>query len=272
MENDIRIGSRNVHYLERDGGGRDARRQDTLLLIHAFPLHAGMWVTQLDAPPPGWRVIAPDLPGFGRTDPVPNATSLDDYAADVIDLLDALHVGEAVIGGLSMGGYVVLALFRLAPQYFRALLLADTRATADTEQGRAGRARLLERLGREGQAGVADEMLPKLLGPSTMRDRPEVAARVREMILSNAALAIATAARAMRDRADSAPLLPSIHMPVLIAVGEEDPLTPVADSREMQRQIAGSRLEIIPAAGHLSNLERPDAFNASLVRFLSDQL
>jgi pimeloyl-ACP methyl ester carboxylesterase len=240
----------------------------TLVLIHAFPLNARMWDAQLALAQEGWRVIAPQLRGFDGAEHDPETNGIDDYAGDVIDLLDALHVKEAVIGGLSMGGYVAFAMFRHAPSYFRGIILADTRPQADTPEGLQGRARMLETLESRGVSAVADEMLPKLLGETTRREKPEVVERIRSLIFSSSARAIAGAIRALRSRLDSTPLLSSMHCPALIVVGEEDTITPPEISQEMHRAIPGSALVRIPACGHLPNVERTEAFNAALGEFL----
>jgi pimeloyl-ACP methyl ester carboxylesterase len=245
----------------------------TVVLIHAFPLNARMWEPQCPAlASSGWRVVAPQLRGFDGGTGDPPATVIDDYAGDVIDLLDSLHFEDAVIGGLSMGGYVTLAMFRHAPRYFRGMILADTRAEADTPEGVAGRKRMLDLIRDKAAPGVADEMIPKLLGESTRRNRPEVAERVRSLITSSSPEAIAGAVRALMTRPDSTELLPSIHCPTLVLVGAEDTLTPPALSDVLHRGVSGSELAVIPAAGHLSNLEQPGAFNAAVAAFLAHRL
>ena len=242
------------------------------MLIHGFPLNARMWEPQLALAANGWRVVAPQLRGMdgGSTDRP--ATSMDDHAGDLVDLLDALHIDDAVVGGLSMGGYVAFALFRHAPRYFRGLVLADTRAEADTPEAVEGRKRLLDLVREKGAAAVADEMIPKLLGEQTRRNRPETAEHLRSLILASSSDAIAHCVTALMTRADSTPLLSSIHCPTLILVGEEDTLTPPALSRKMHEGIAGSRLVTIPGAGHMANLEQPGAFNAALAEFLEHRV
>ena len=260
-----------LRYLEaapRSG----ARPRGTLLLLHAFPLNARMWEGQLALADDGWRVIAPQLRGFGEGAGDPPAASVDDYAGDVIDLLDGLHVKQVVVGGLSMGGYVAFALQRLAARYLQALVLADTRSQADTPEGFAGRERMLKLVQDEGPAGVAEDMMPKLLGETTRRSRPAVVETVRALALSSSTEAIAGATRALMTRPDSTPLLASIHVPTLILVGDEDTLTPPSASEEMHRAIAGSELTRIPQAGHLSNLEQPALFNAALAAFLGHRV
>jgi pimeloyl-ACP methyl ester carboxylesterase len=241
----------------------------TLVLIHGFPLSARMWEPQLELAEQGWRIIAPQLRGFdGTPSPSSVATSVDDYAGDIIDLLDGLHVDHAVIGGLSMGGYITFALFRLAPRYFRAMVLADTRAQVDPPQAIEGRKKMMAAVHEQGVTAAADEMLPKLVCDSTRTNQPEVVATLRAMMLENSADVVAGAIAALMTRPDSLPLLPSIHCPTLILVGDADAITPPAMSEEMQRSIPGAELAVIADAGHMSNMEQPVAFNRTLSRFL----
>jgi 3-oxoadipate enol-lactonase len=262
-----------LRYLEAIPTGAAAERpRGTLVLLHAFPLNARMWNGQLVLAERGWRVIVPQLRGFDDGLGDRAATSMDDYAGDVIDLLDALHIKQAVIGGLSMGGYIAFALLRLAARYVQALILADTRPQADTTDGVAARLRMIELVQTRGTAAVADEMLPKLLTETTRIDRPQTAAHVRELITANSVEAIAGALHALMSRPDSTSLLSSIHVPTLIVVGEQDVLTPLPLSEDMQRAIPGSELAVIADSGHLANLEQPAAFAAALTRFLDHRV
>lgn len=236
-----------------------------LVLLHAFPLNAEMWRPQLDAVPDGWRFIAPDFRGFGRTPRGSQPITIDTFAADVGALMDALEIQEAAIAGLSMGGYVAFAMFRQEPERIASLVLADTRAPADTPEGRAGRVRLREVLAEQGPRGVADQMLPKLLSKDAP---PAIVARARAMIESTAPEGIDGAIQALMTRPDSTPDLSRISRTVLIVVGEHDSVTPQADAEAMQRAIARSRLAVIPGAGHLSNVEQPEAFSRVLEDFL----
>lgn len=264
-----RIGSRSRTYLDTaPGGPPHPPSARTLVLLHAFPLTADMWRRQLAAVPDGWRIIAPDLAGCGRSDDREPVASLDDYAQDVVALLDHLEVSSAVIGGLSMGGYTTFSVYRLAPERFSGIIFADTRAEADTPQGRLGRQALLERLDAGGPSAVADEMLPKLLGETTRRTNPDLETVVRGLILVNRPSGIGNAIRRMMARPDSTPLIARIGCPALVLVGEEDSLTPPDVARDLHRQIASSMLAVIARAGHLSNLEQPEAFNQALCRFL----
>jgi pimeloyl-ACP methyl ester carboxylesterase len=259
-----------LRYLEA-AAAKTTRPRGTLVLLHAFPLNANMWEPQLALAEGGWRIVAPHLRGTDGADADPAAASMDDYAGDVIDLLDGLHVEDAVVGGLSMGGYLAFALFRHAPRYFRGLVLADTRPQADSPEAVEGRRRLLALLRDKGPRAIADEMVPKLLGPDA-RSRPDIVERVRQLVLANGAPAIAGAITALMTRQDSTPLLSSIRCPTLIMVGEHDGVTPPDLSREMEGKIAGAELAIIPNAGHLSSLEQPAAWNAVLARFLEHRV
>ena len=248
------------------------RARGVVVLLHAFPLNAHMWDGQLALAEGGWRVIAPQLRGVDGAAGDPPATSMDDYAGDVIDLLDALHIQTAVIGGLSLGGYVAFAILRLAARYIQGLILADTRPQGDTPASVEGRKRLLQLVQEQGPSAVADEILPKLLGETTRSTRPDVVARMRSLVLTNSADAIGGAIRALMTRPDSTGLLSSIHVPTLIVVGDEDAVTPPDVAEDLHRSIHGSELTVIAGAGHLSNVEQPEMFNAALARFLAHRV
>ena len=246
--------------------------QGTLVLIHGFPLSARMWDGQLELAAKGWRVLAPQLRGFDGAPADNVASSVDDFAGDVIDLLDALHIEQAVIGGLSMGGYVTFAVFRHAPRYFRGMVLADTRAQADPPQALEGRQRTLRVVREQGVAPAADEMLPKLLCEATRAHQPDVVSTLRAMMVRNAPATVAGALTAIMTRPDATPLLSTIHCPTLVVVGDQDALTPPAMSEDIQRGIPGAELVVIPGAGHMSNMEQPAAFNAALASFLEHRV
>jgi pimeloyl-ACP methyl ester carboxylesterase len=246
------------------------RSRGVVVLLHAFPLNARMWGFQFEPlATDGWRVIAPHMRGVDGATTDPPTSGIDDYAADVVDLLDALHVDDAVIGGCSMGGYLSLALMRLAPKYFRGLLLVDTRSQADAPEALEGRKKLLKLAEEQGATGVLADMEPKLLGETTRRERPDVVAHLRDIAMRNSNESIAGMVRALMSRQDSTPLLGGIRMPTLIVVGEEDTITPPAVSQQMHTAIPGSTLEVMPRVGHLPNLEDPARFNDVVVRFLA---
>jgi 3-oxoadipate enol-lactonase len=243
-----------------------------VVLLHAFPLNAEMWQAQLEQVPQGWRFLAPDLRGFGRSRPdVSGPLTMGDYASDVGALLDALELERAWVGGLSMGGYVSFEVFRRMPERLYGLLLADTRPQADTPEGRQGRRASSELVNAKGLGALADQMLPRLLGATSRRERglePEV----RRMIEANSVAGVDAAIHAMMARPDSTADLARITGPTFIVVGDEDELTPRADSELMQREIRRSQLVVLPGAGHLSNLEVPDVFSAALENFLTSNI
>jgi pimeloyl-ACP methyl ester carboxylesterase len=269
--NEVTVGGRTIRWRETDPAATNGEHLSPLVLLHAFPLSAAMWEPQFDAFP-GWRVIAPDTRGFrGPDGPAveqPGEPTLQELAMEVEHVLDALGVRQAVIGGLSMGGYLTLALFREAPARFQGLVLANTKAAADSEEAKDGRRKMLALVETGGPAAVADDMLPKLLGATTHREQPEMARHVRSLIEANSAAAIKGAIGAMMTRPDSRPLLADIACPTLVVSGEEDTLIPSAAAEEMHQAIRESRLVTLPRCGHLSNIEQPEAFNAALLRFL----
>lgn len=240
-----------------------------VVLLHAFPLNRSMWAEQRQELAGRYRVITPDFRGHGQSDLLEEDSTMERLAEDVRGLLDLLRLDRAVLGGLSMGGYVSLAFYRCYPERVLALILADTRASADSDEGRRGREELAAVAEKEGSAAVAARLLPKLLGTSSRERKPEVGAAVREMTHSTSPASIARALRGMGARPDSTPLLPKIQCPTLVLVGEEDTLTPPADSEAMAKAIPGARLVRLPGAGHLSNLEQPIQFNSLLHDFLA---
>jgi pimeloyl-ACP methyl ester carboxylesterase len=244
----------------------------TLLLIHGFPLNPTMWEPQFAMADRGWRVIAPELRGFGDGKGDPPAASVDDYAGDAIDLIDALHIDQAVVAGLSMGGYIAFAMWRHAPNYFRGLVLADTRPQPDAAEAVDGRKRMQQAAREKGPEAIADEMLPKLVGETTRRTRPDIVDRIRGLIVPNSVQAIVGALAALMTRPDSTPTLSTIRCPTLVIVGAEDTLTQPPLSESMHGAIPGSELVVIPGAGHMSNLEQPAAFNEALARFLDHRV
>lgn len=271
--NGVTVGGRTIRWRETDPAAADDDRARPLVLLHAFPLSAAMWEGQFDAFP-GWRVVAPETRGFrGPDGPAvesPGEPTMDELAMDVEHVLDALGLAQAVIGGLSMGGYLTLALYRRAPERFRALVLANSKASADSDEAKEGRRKMGALVEREGASAVADDMLPKLLGQTTQRGRPEVARLVRSLIEANSPEAITGALGAMMTRPDSRPLLAHVTCPTFILAGEEDTLIPPAAAEEMHAGIRESHLVMLPASGHLANLEQPEAFNRALARFLEN--
>ncbi len=243
-----------------------------IVLIHGYPFNRSLWNEQVGALSNSYRIIVPDLRGFGESDSSPGPATMNRMAEDVAQLMDHLEITRAVVCGLSMGGYVALAFYKQFPSRVRALILADTRAQADTAEAKQTRAQQAEKALAEGMAGIADAMLPKLLTPETVSKRPDIVKRVRDMMLKTKPEGAAGALLGMAERDDQTELLSKISAKTLIVVGAEDALTPAADSEKMHRAIPGSRLVVLENAGHVSNLERTEQFNEALIDFLRDSL
>ncbi len=265
----LQLGSRTLAYLDNDPG---ATGKPVLVLVHAFPLGAQMWEPQFRGAFYGWRILAPDLRGFGgSTDPRADDVdpTIDDYAEDIAALVREVAGGPVVLGGLSLGGYTAFAVMRRTPGLVRALILADTRAGADTLEARAARKAMLNVLEHDGPQGVARDMMPKLLGPTTREHNPDAEETVRLLIKRQSPSAIRDAVVRMMERPDSTALLPTITVPTLVIVGDEDVLTPPAESEAIAAALPNASLVRIAGAGHLSNLEQGMAFEASIEDFLA---
>ncbi len=251
-----------------------------LVLLHAFPLGRAMWRDQLREFADDYRVIAPDARGFGEstafddssTDSEPPlGPSLEVVAQDVAAVLDALKIAQPVVlCGLSMGGYSALEFARQFPERLAGLVLADTRADADSDEAKTARDEMIAFAHRHDGAAVAEKMLPKLLGQTTREQNLAVAARVRELAEPLTGHNAAAMICALKNRRDSTGILAQIEVPTLVIGGAQDELCPPAIMAQMAAQIAGARHETIRHAGHLSNLEAPQSFNAVLREWLSE--
>lgn len=238
-----------------------------VLFVHAFPLNRTMWAPQVSALVERCRCIAADIRGFGDSSVAP-PYSMEQFADDLAHLLDQLHVDKVVLVGCSMGGYIAFAFWRRHKDRVRALVLADTRAGADSDETLARRRQLIENARVEGATAVANLQIASIVGKTTREKHPDTYDAVHRMMAQASVEGIVGALEAMMLRPDSTPLLPTIDVPVLIMVGEEDVPTPVKEARAMHERIPGSWLEVIAQAGHLSNMERPAAFNHVLTEFL----
>lgn len=243
----------------------DVGRGRPLLFVHAFPLSRALWRAQIAALTATQRVIAPDLRGFGATPPAAAANGLTDYADDLLALLDRLALNQVTLVGLSMGGYIAFELLRRAPHRITGLLLADTRAAADSDAVRAARAVNAGLALSAGSAALADTLLPGLVAPQTS---PGLLAELHAVAAANPPQGLATALQAMAARRDNSDLLPTINVPTTVLVGEHDGLTPPAEARRMAEAIPGAQFIQIAGAGHLSAIEAPQSFNAALFALL----
>lgn len=240
-----------------------------VVFLHAFPLNRTMWVPQVAGLSDRYRVVTIDLRGHGESDAPMWRYTLDRFAEDVHGLLAHLGIARATFVGLSMGGYILFALYRKHPALFQALVLADTRTTADTPEAKAARFSMAQIAYRRGVSAIADLMLPKLLSPASWEHRADLRDHLRAIITGNQVSGIVGDLMAMEERPDSTPLLSTISVPTLVIVGEEDLASPPEEVESMAKQVPGSTFVRIPRAGHLSNLENPGAFNAALLTFLT---
>lgn len=249
---------------------REAGTGDPLILLHGFPFNCELWEPQLNAVPDGWWYIAPDLRGFGKSeDSGSDALTMDRHADDILALMDHLGIDQAVIGGLSMGGYVALSLIMRYPDRVRALVLAATRASADSEEARRNRLEQAATVRKSGIKVVVDSMLPKLFSAHSKMKVPETVTRVRKMMDGTSAETMARALEGMAQRKDYSADLPNIGVSTLVLRGEQDEIIPAGDMEAIARTVRGARHEVISLAGHLPNVEAPDVFNKILTHYVT---
>lgn len=263
----------NVHGIEigYDSAGVGGM---TLVLLHAFPLNRAQWEQQARtlALVEGVRVVAPDLRGFGESSIEVGPTTVEQMAGDVLGLLDALDIETFTLGGLSMGGYVAFQIFQRAAERVHGLVLADTRATADSPEARQGRETTALFVEEHGVPALFDRDVPRLFSHVTQASQTDVIEGGRRIAALNSPIGVAAASRGLGLRPDVTELLPRIMCPTLVLVGEQDEITPVADARTLFERIPDAQLEVIADGGHLSNLERPELFSELIARFLRERV
>ena len=238
-----------------------------LLLVHGFPLDHTMWNAQSDALSGQYRVVAPDLRGFGES-AVTGPYTMSQFADDLIALLDQLDIENPVIGGMSMGGYVLLNLLERYPGRAAGALFLMTRAGADDEEGRARRTRLAHEVQERGPGIVAEAFESLLFTPETLQNRPDLVEQVRSWMVSTNPHGLEGALLAMRDRKDFNPDLPLLDVPSLVVAGEKDQIVSLDVAQDMKHALPRADFCIVPKAGHLANMENPNEFNRCLVDFL----
>ncbi len=241
-----------------------------VLFLHAFPLNRSMWEDQVKAllGENHFRLVAPDWRGFGESDIASEVSTMEMFADDLAGLMDSLGIHTTALCGLSMGGYVAFAFLRKYPQRVQGLILADTRPGADTPEGRVNRENVARLAESQGTGAIADLQLPKLISDYTRQHSPLVELRIRQMIDAATPQGVAAASRGMALRIDSTDLLNGIACPTLVLVGEQDVLTPPNVAQDYAARIPGAQFVVVPHAGHLSNLEQPQAFLQSISGFL----
>lgn len=241
-----------------------------VVLVHGHPFNRSMWAPQAAAlASDGHRVITPDLRGYGESGVVSGTTPLADFARDIAGLMDHLGLDEAVLGGLSMGGQIVMDFYRLFPERVCGLLLADTFAAAETPEGKVSRNAMADRLLAEGMGGYADEVIDKMITPYNVTDLPRTADDILHMMRTTPPEGAAAALRGRAERPDYSELLTRVAVPALVVVGADDAYTPVSDAEFMHRRLPDATLTVIQGAAHMPNLERPAEFNSALRAFLA---
>lgn len=242
---------------------------DVLLLVHGHPFNRSMWAPQVEAfRDSGWRVIVPDLRGYGDSTVVPGKTPLAVFADDLAAVLDDRAIESVVIGGLSMGGQIAMEFCRRFPSRVRGLLLAATFPQAETDDGRQRRNAMADRLVREGMSPYAEEALPKMLAPGSIEALPDVAAHVLSMMRATNPEGAAAALRGRAERPSYEDTLGRIDVPAVVIIGDEDAFTTRGDAELMRDLLRGAELVWLPGIGHMPNLEAPEAFNSALARLL----
>ena len=239
-----------------------------VVLLHPFPANHKVWLPAADLLSGRYRLILPDLRGHGQSGVGTGPATMEKHAADLLRLLETCGVGRAVFAGVSIGAYVLFEFWRRHRERFSGLVLCDTRAGADTDEGRANRLKAADDVEKQGPVPFIDSMIPKLLGDSTRTTRPDLVERARKIMLEMSVAGIAAVQRGMAARPDSVADLKTINVPTLLMVGAEDTLTPLSEVESMQRQIASSRLQVIPRAGHYAVFEQHEAAGKAIRGFL----
>jgi 3-oxoadipate enol-lactonase len=239
-----------------------------VVLLHGFPLDHHMWRNQVSALEQSYRVITPDLQGMGQSGVPLDNRSMEHYADDVLAVLDHLQIDRVVLGGFSMGGYVAFSLLRKAPERIAAVILSNTRADADTTEGKKNRMSMASALFDKGSIAAKEAMLPKLLTEQSLKENEALAEQLSKAMLGMNPEGLVHACLAMAFRKDSSKLLTSIKVPTLVIAGERDVIATPEIMNKMAEQIPGALYEEIPGAAHLAPMENPEAYNRVLLDFL----
>lgn len=263
--NKINITINNLTVSYSDHGPDDA---PVIIFIHGFPLNKSMWNIQVEALKENFRVIAYDIRGHGNSDAGIDEFFIELFVIDLLRLMEKLKIEKSILCGLSLGGYIALNAVLKHPDRFDGLILNDTQCIADTPEIKENRCQAIISIMKNGVEQYADEIIKHLFAPESFTKKKNVIDAVKEMIISTPKQSLCNTLHALAERKETCDLLPQINIPVLIMVGKEDKITPIAAAQQMHEKILNSKLEIIQQAGHLSNLENPTAFNTHLVKFL----
>src|SRR4030095_16852450 len=263
--NNIGIVINNLTVSYSDHGPDDA---PVIIFIHGFPLNKSMWDMQIEAFKENYRVIMYDIRGHGNSDPGIDEFFIELFVNDLLRLMEKLRIEKSILCGLSLGGYIALNAVLKHPVRLDGLILNDTQCIADTPEIKENRCQAIIRIMKNGVEPYADEIIKNLFAPESFTKKKNVVATVREMIIGTTKHSLCNTLHALAERKETCTQLHEINIPVLIMVGKEDKITPIAAAQQMHEKISNSKLEIIQQAGHLSNLEDPTAFNTHLVKFL----
>jgi len=239
-----------------------------LVLIHGFPFDRHLWMDQVAVLGDHCRVITPDLRGFGKSSSPEETYTMSQYAADIVALLDLLSIEKAIIGGLSMGGYIALAIAECFPERISGLILSNTHPAKDTFAQRQKRINIAEKTNYDGTEFLISDMLEKVICRKTLEEKPDVVEYVQQMMRRQPASGIRGAQRGMADRKDRTHILSETHVPTLVIAGKDDMLIPLIESENMVNELPHGHLEVISDAGHLPNLEQPEIYNTILRRMV----
>lgn len=242
-----------------------------LLFIHGFPFTRKMWTPQINGLADTARVIAVDLRGHGESGADIENLSMELFADDCMEFIDAASItGKVILCGLSMGGYISLAFCRKYAHRLAGLILTATRAEADSVEARANREKSISQVTEQGSAPLISGMLNRLFSPYSLTHRQPIVQQVEHMMGSVSNQTIIQDLRSLKDRPDSTPVIPSLKLPICIIHGEDDQIIPVSAAQNMVQAASDARLHILPQAGHMLNLEQPDLFNATIQQFLAE--
>ncbi len=239
-----------------------------VIFLHGFPFDKTMWHVQLDALKTSHRLISCDIRGFGKSNDEASALNIDLFGDDLIMFLDALSIDKAIFCGLSMGGYIALNALKRHPERFSALILCDTQCIADTTEVTDKRLKAIEEIKADGVSGFNDGFIKKVFHKDSLKNKKKLVEQLKTVVYANPPHIIMQGLLALASRTETCSILPSIDIPTLILCGRQDEVTPLAQSQYMHEHIKASILHIVENAGHVSNLEQPDAFNKYLGDFL----
>lgn len=263
--NNIRIEINNLTVSYSDHGPDDA---PVVIFIHGFPFNKSMWNMQVEALKENYRLIAYDIRGHGNSDPGIGDFFIELFVSDLFRLMDKLRIDRSILCGLSMGGYIALNAVLKRPERFDGLILNDTQCIADTPEIKEKRRIAINVIKEKGVEQYADESIKNLFAPESFYKKENTVARVKEMMINTPKQSLCNTLHALAERKETCNQLQEINIPVLIMVGKEDKITPIAAAKQMHEKILDSTLKIIPHAGHVTNLENPTAFNFQLLKFL----